>query len=152
MFQCLITVLVFLSSATDPGETLPAFKDSIMQGNIPAAIDMISEDAILMVDSVLINDPEQVGRVLLYLGLQLEMDEMEEMNGKQLLTEILSSPAVSGAILLFGISPGEPMLQGERTFVPVEYGLFENRETMHLELVTEDGIWKIHDFFEILPE
>ena len=152
MFQCLITVLVFLSSATDPGEIVPAFKDSIMQGNIPAAIDMISEDAILMVDSVLTNDREQINRVLLYFGLQLEISEMEEMDGKQLLTEILSSPAVSGAILLFGISPGEPMLHGERTFVPVAYGLFGNRETMHLELVTEDGIWKIHDFFEILPE
>ncbi len=148
----MITVLVFLSSATDPGEIVPAFKDSIMQGNIPAAIDMISEDAILMVDSVLTHDREQVSRVLLYFGIQLEISEIEEIDGKQLLTEILSSPTVSGAILLLGISPGEPMLHGERTFVPLEYGLFGNRQTMHLELVAEDGMWKIHDFFEILPE
>ena len=152
MFQGFIIVLVSLSSITDPGEIVPAFKDSIMQGNVPAAIDMISEGAILMVDSVLTHDPEQVSRVLLYFGLQLELSEMEEMGGQQLMMEILSSPAVSGAILLFGISPGEPILHHERTFVPVGYGLFGNRDTMHLELVSEDGIWKIHDFFEILPE
>lgn len=152
MFQCLITVLVFLSSATDSGEIVPAFKDSILQGNVPAAVDMISEDAIMMVDSVLMHDPEQVSIILLYFGLQIEIDEMEEMDGKQLMTEILSSPAVSGAILLFGISAGEPVTHDDRTFVPVGYGLFGNRETIHLELVSDEGIWKIHDFFEILPD
>jgi len=152
MFQGLITVLVFLSSFTDSGEIVPAFKDSILQGNVPAAVDMISEDAIMMVDSVLTHDPEQVSRILLYFGLQIEIDEMEEMDGKQLMTEILSSPTVSGAILLFGISAGEPVTLDNRTFVPVGYGLFGNRETIHLELVSDEGIWKIHDFFEILPE
>ena len=148
----MITVLVFLSSFTDSGEIVPAFKDSILEGNVPAAVDMISDDAILMVDSVLSNDPEQISRVLLYFGLQIEISEMEEMNGKQLMTEILSSPAVSGAILLFGISAGEAVSLDDRTFVPVYYGLFGNRETIHLELVSDEGIWKIQDFFEILPE
>ena len=152
MFQCLITVLVFLSSFTDSSEIVPAFKDSILSGNATAAVDMISEDAILMVDSVLTHDPEQVSRVLIYFGLQIEIGEMEEMDGRQLMTEILSSPAVSGVILLFGISTGEPMMHNERTFVPVAYGLFGNRETIHLELVSNEGSWKIHDFFEILPE
>ncbi|MCK5115339.1 MAG: hypothetical protein KAR44_01990 [Candidatus Aegiribacteria sp.] len=152
MFQGMITVLVFLSSFTDSGEIVPAFKDSILEGNVPAAVDMISDDAILMVDSVLSNDPEQISRVLLYFGLQIEISEMEEMNGKQLMTEILSSPAVSGAILLFGISAGEAVSLDDRTFVPVYYGLFGNRETIHLELVSDEGIWKIQDFFEILPE
>ncbi|MEN8209131.1 MAG: hypothetical protein ABFR50_07750 [Candidatus Fermentibacteria bacterium] len=151
MFQSLITVLVLLSPYPDSGEIVTAFKDSILQGNIPAAIDMISEDAMLMVDSVIANDPEQISRELLYFGLQLEITEMEKMNGKLLLTDILSSPTVSGAILLLGISADEPVIHNERTFVPVAYGLFGNRDSIYLELVTEDGIWKIHDFFEILP-
>ncbi len=152
MFYCFITVLVFLSSFTDSTEIVPAFRDSILQGNASAAVDMISEDAILMVDSVLSHDPQQVSRILLYFGLQIEISEMEEMGGRQLMIEILSSPAVSGAILLFGISSGEPMIHDERTFVPVGYGLFGERNTIHLELVSEEGFWKIHDFFEILPE
>ncbi len=152
MFHCFITVLLFLSSFTDSDEIVPAFRDSILQENATAAVEMISEDAILMVDSVLGSDPEQVSRVLLYFGLEIEISEMEEMDGRQLMTEILSSPTVSGAILLFGISAGEPMMHDERTFVPVSYGLFGNRETVHLELVSDEGIWKINDFFEVLPE
>ena len=152
MFHCFISVLVFLSSFTNSGEIVPAFRDSILQGNATAAVDMISEDAILMVDSVLTHDPEQVSRILLYFGLQIEISEMEEMDGRQLMTEILSSPSVSGAILLFGISAGEPMIHDDRTFVPVGYGLFGNRETIYLELISDEGIWKIYDFFEILPE
>ena len=152
MFHCFNTVLLFLSSFTDSGEIVPAFRDSILQGNATAAVQMISEDAILMVDSVLRSDPEQVSRVLLYFGLEIEISEMEGMDGRQLITEILSSPTVSGAILLFGISAGEPMMHDERTFVPVGYGLFGNRETIHLELVSDEGIWNINDFFEVLPE
>ena len=151
MFLCFITVLVFFSSFSDSTEIVPAFRDSILQGNASAAVDMISEDAILMVDSVLSHDPQQISRILLYFGLQIEIWEMEEMGGKQLLTEILSSPAVSGAILLFGISSGEPMRYNERVFVPVGYGLFGERNTLYLEIVSEDGFWKINDFFEILP-
>ena len=152
MFQCLITVLVFLSSFTDSCEIVPAFRDSILQGNATAAVEMISEDAILMVDSVLSHDPEQVSRILLYFGLQIELSEMENIDGRQLMTDILSSPSVSGAILLFGISAGEPMIHDDRTFVPVGYGLFGNCETIYLELISDEGIWKIYDFFEILPE
>lgn len=151
MFHYFITVLVFLSSFTDSSEIVPAFKDSILQGNASAAVDMISENAILTVDSVLSHDPQQVSRVLSYFGLQIEIQDMEEMGGRQLMTEILSSPTVSGAIFLFGIAPGDPVIQDERVFVPVGYGLFGERNTIHLELVSEDGLWKIHDFFEILP-
>ena len=151
MFHCFITVLVFFSSFTDSTEIVPAFRDSILQGSASAAVDMISEDAILMVDSVLSHDPQQVSRILQYFGLQIEISEMENMDGRQLMTEILSSPAVSGAIFIFGILPEEPMIHDERTFVPVGYGLFGDRNEIYLELVSEDGLWKIRDFFEILP-
>ncbi len=152
MFHCFITVLLFISSFTDSTEIVPAFRDSILAGNASAAADMISEDAILMVDSILASDPQQISRVLLYFGLQNEILEMEQMGGRQLLTEILSSPAVSGAIFIFGITPEEPMRYNDRIFVPVGYGLFGNRDTLYLEMISDDGLWKIHDFFEILPE
>ena len=152
MFHCFFTVLVFLSTFTDSTEIVPAFRDSILQGNAIAAVDLISEDAILMVDSVLTHDPQQISRILTYFGLQIEISEMEEMGGRQLMIEILSSPAVSGAIFLFGIAPGEPVIHNERVFVPVGYGLFGQRNTIHIEVVSEDGLWKIHDFFETLSE
>ncbi len=152
MFQGMITVLVFISSFTDSGEIVPAFKDSILEGNVPAAVDMISEDAILMVDSVLSNHPEQVSRVLLYFGLQIEISEMEEMDGKQLMTKILSNPTVSGLILIFGFMPEEPVEHAGRMFVPIHYGVFGERKTIYLEIISEQDTWKIQDFFEVLPE
>ena len=152
MFHCCITVLVFLSSFTDSTEIVPAFRDSILQGNASAAIEMISEDAILMVDWVLSYDPQKISKDLIYFGLHIDIQEIEEMDGKQLLIEILSSPAVSGAIVLFGITPQVPMTYHERVFVPVEYGLFGERDTLYLEIVSEDGLWKILDYFETLPE
>lgn len=151
MFLHCIYSIMIIASITDSTEIVPAFRDSILAGNVSAAVDMISSEAVFDVDSVLTQNPDQISNVLSYFGLQMEIREMQQMDGRQLLLEILSSPNVSGAILLFGISPGEPLKSAERTFVPVGYGLFGERDTIYLEIVSESGQWKIDDFFETVP-
>ncbi len=147
-----ICAITCLSSVTDSTDIVPAFRDSILSGNIPAAVELISIEAVLEVDSVLEHNPAQIAAILSYFNLQIDLRNMGNVDGKQLLSEILSNPAVSGAILLFGISPEDPFTYNERLFVPVGYGLFGERDTMHLELISEEGQWRIRDFFEILPE
>ena len=151
MFQYCIYAFMIFSSLTDSTEIVPAFRDSILAGNVSAAVDMISIEAILDVDSVLAQNPDQISGILSYFGLQLEIQEIERMDGRQLLIEILSNPNVSGAIVLFGILPGEPVQSVEGIFVPVGYGLFGERDTIYLEIVSEDEQWKINDFFETVP-
>jgi len=151
MFYNYICSLILLASLPDPNGIVPAFKDSILQGNIPAAVDMISLDAIETVNSVLADDPGQITNILAYFGLQIEIQDMEEIDGRELLEVILSSPTVSSSILLFGVSPGEPVQIEDRIFVPVGYGLFGQRDTVHLEIVSENEEWRINDFFEIIP-
>lgn len=151
MFQYCICVMALFSSLTDSNHIVPAFRDSILEGNVHAAVDMISLEAVLEVDSVLTNYPEQIISVLSYFCLAIELPELEDMDGKQLLIEILSSPAVSGAIVLLGVSPKDPLRSSGRSFVPVEYGFPGSRDTVFLEILSENDEWKIRDFFEILP-
>jgi hypothetical protein len=151
MFHHCIYAFIIFASLTDSTEIVPAFRDSILAGNASAAVEMISGEAILDVDSVLAQNPDQIFNILSYFGLQIQIQEMEKMDGRQLLLEILSSPNFSGAIVLFGISPGEPVQSEEGIFVPVAYGLFGERDTIYLEIVSEGGQWKINDFFETVP-
>lgn len=151
MLQFCIYALIIFSSLTDSTEIVPAFRDSILAGNVSAAVDMISSEAVLDVDSVLAQNPDQIFDILSYFGLQLEIQEIDQMDGRQLLLEILSNPNISGAIVLFGVSSGEPVQSAEGIYVPVEYGLFGKRDTIYLEIVSEDGHWKINDFFETVP-
>ena len=151
MFLHCIYLLIIFASFTDSTEIVPAFRDSILSGNVPAAVDLISSEAVLDVDSVLTQNPDQINDIISYFGLHLEIREMEEMDARQLLIEILSSPAVSGAFMLFGVSPGEPLQSAEGIYVPVEYGFPGSRDTVFLEIISEDGDWKIDDFFENIP-
>jgi len=151
MFQHCIYVLIIIASLTDSTEILPAFRDSILAGNAPSAVDMISREAILEVDSVIASDPERVSTLLSYFGLQTEIHEIGSMTGRDLLLDILSSPTTTGIVMLFGISPGEPLKSAGRLFVPLEYGFPGSRNTIYIEILPEDGEWKIDDFFETLP-
>ncbi len=151
MIQHCIYAFIIFGSFTDSTEIVPAFRDSILAGNVPAAVDLISSEAVLDVDSVLAQNPDQINDIISYFGLQLEIREMEEMDARQLLIEILSSPAVSGAFILFGVSPREPVQSAERLFVPVEYGFPGSKDTVYIEIISEDGDWKINDFFENIP-
>ncbi len=151
MFQHCIYALIITASVTDSTETVPAFRDSILAGNVPAAVDMISSEAILQVDSVITSDPQQVSSILLYFGLQTDSLDIGNMSGRDLLLELLSSPTTTGIVTLFGLSPGEPVESADRLFVPVEYGFPGSRNTIYIEILPEDGEWKIDDFFETLP-
>jgi len=152
MFQFIFCAIVLFSSITDSRDVVPAFRDSILTGNITSAVDLISEDAILMVDSVINNDPEQISRIISYFGLQIDIPDIEDMDGRQLLSEILGNPAISAAVMIFGFVPSDPVEFEDRLFVPVEYGVFGEKYTVYIEIVSEHESWKIRDFFEILPE
>jgi len=151
MFQYCLYTLVLVASTFGPAEIVPAFRDSILSGNVPSAVEMVSYEAVLQVDSVLEHNPEQINLIISYFGLQIDLQDMDEMDGRQLLTEILSSPSMSGLILIFGFMPEDPIYQAERTFVPVFYGVFGERKTIYLEIVPEQDTWKIRDFFEVIP-
>jgi hypothetical protein len=151
MFQYCIYAIVLISSTSGPADIVPAFRDSVLAGNALSAVEMVSTEAILQVDSVLEHNPEQVDNILLYFGLQIELQEINEMDGRQLLTEILSSPSLSGLILIFGFTPEEPVEHRGRMFVPILYGVFGESRTIYLEIVSEQDKWKIRDFFEELP-
>lgn len=151
MFSILSTLLLMVVSTPDSSEIVPVFIDSILTGKTEAAADMISIEAYQDIDSVMQNDPETLISVLQYFGIQLEEEEAGSSGGRELIVEVLSSPSVIGGIMLFGVSPEDPLSAGGRLFVPASYGMGASRDTIYIQIVEEDSQWKLRDFFEDIP-
>ena len=150
LYSWLLTMVLF-STPPDIDDILPAFRDSIIRGNGSGAVEMISEHAIYVVDSVLANDPQQISRIVSYFGIELALPDDCSTDAMQILTDILSHPSVAGMVMLMGVSSGDPIASGERTFVPVDWGFPGSRDTLFIEIVSENEQWKIDDYFEVIP-
>jgi hypothetical protein len=145
-----ISVMLLMSSFA-PQEVLPAFRDSILAGNPGACTAMVSSRAMEDIDSVMVNHPYQVETMLAYFGLQADVPDLEGMEAAELLETLLAGEGAKAYILMFGVTPGEPITHQGETFVPVTWGLFGNIDTVYVQLTEEDGDWKIRDFFHELP-
>lgn len=150
LYSWLLT-MVLLSTPPDIDNILPAFRDSIIQRNGSGAVEMISEQAICVVDSVLAHDPQQISRIVSYFGIELALPDDGSTDAIQVLTDILSDPSVAGMVMLMGVSSGDPISSGERTFIPVDWGFPGSRDTLFIEIVSENEQWKIDDYFEDIP-
>ncbi len=150
LYSWLLT-MVLLSTPPDIDDILPAFRDSIIQRNGSGAVEMISEQAIYIVDSVLAHDPQQISRIVSYFGIELALPDDGSTDAIQILTDILSDPSVAGMVMLMGVSSGDPISSGERTFIPVDWGFPGSRDTLFIEIVSENEQWKIDDYFEEIP-
>ena len=149
-----IAVLAFLQllSTATMEEAIPSMMDSLIAGNGEAVVNMISSEGLQMVDSVLTHNPQQISDIALFFGVQIEAFDPDNTNSRELLTSILSQPSVSGMVLLFGMTPVDPVARNERVFVPVHWGLFGERRTIYFEIVLEEESWKVRDFFIEIPE
>lgn len=151
MLHSILFFFILLSIPQEKYDILPAFRDALVSGDGLYAVTMISENAIRTVDSVLTHNPEQFIQIVSYFGIEPDLSNMENTGVRQILTEIFSNPSVSGAVLILGVSSGEPFISGERTFVPVEWGFPGSKDTMYIEIIEEDSLWKIDDFFDRIP-
>lgn len=151
MFYSWLLTMVLFSSSPNIDNILPAFRDSVIQGNGSAAAEMISEHAIYVVDSVLVHDPGQIARIVSYFGIELTLPDEGITDAREILTDILSDPSVAGMVMIMGVSSGDPITMGGRTFVPVEWGFPGSRNTLYIEILIENEQWKIDDYFETIP-
>ncbi|MBN2586060.1 MAG: hypothetical protein JXA64_06075 [Candidatus Fermentibacteraceae bacterium] len=142
---------LLLASPESPGEVLPAFRDSILSGDPDACMEMISRTAWSEIDSVMANHPRQMENILSFFGLQEDYPGLAAMDGRELLQTLLAGEEVKAYLLLFSVTPEEPVSLYGETFVPVTWGVFGNRNTFYVQLVKEDGVWRIRDFFDALP-
>lgn len=149
MTQSLLMTAI-LASAAGPAGLLPCFRDSLLAGRVDGALEMVSQDAMAEVDSVLENHPGQVAGMLSYFGLPPEMGE-GNTGGAGFLAAVLGSPQVPALILLLGVTPVEPVERDGMTFVPVSFGLYGARDTVFVRIVPEGDEWLIRDYFEELP-
>ena len=150
LYSWLLTIVLF-STSPNIDDILPAFRDSVIQGNGSAAAEMISEHAIYVVDSVLVHDPGQIARIVSYFGIELTLPDEGITDAREILSDILSDTSVAGMVMLMGVSFGDPITSGGRTFVPAEWGFPGSRNTLYIEIVIENEQWKIDDYFETIP-
>ena len=150
LYSWLLTMILF-STTPNIDDILPAFRDSIIQGNGSGAVEMISEHAVYVVDSVLAYDPQQIARIVSYFGIELTSSNEGSTDARQILTDILSDPSVASMVMLMGVSSGDPISSGERTYIPVEWGFPGSRDTLFIEIAVENEQWKIDDYFATIP-
>jgi hypothetical protein len=151
MLNLFLVSVILTAGLDDPGEVLPAFRDSLMAGNTQALVGMVSSSALDDIDSVLAYHPENVGMVLALFGVPMEVPDLEETDAAELVRQIFASESFRAAVMIMGVEPGDPILREFGTFVPVSYGIFGNRDTIYVQLVEEEGSWKIRDFFDSAP-
>lgn len=145
--------LLLITPVPEPSSLIPGFIDALSEGDGQLALDMIAPDAIAIIDSLLVSDPEKILSVTAFFGLQgLVSDSTED--GTDLLLDLFHAPQVSMMLALVSITPSDPFEHDGRTFVPVTWSILSQRNSVFIEAVPmnrdrED--WRILDFFTTDP-
>jgi len=153
MTQLFLVALLAVLPVDNPSSLIPEFITAISGGDAEQAAGMISPEAICVIDSLLIFDPDRITDAVAVFGLpELHADSID--NAMALLLELFSSPVLPVMINLTGVAAGDPFESNARTFVPVTWAVFSERNTIFIEISSlsdHSGDWRILDFYTTDP-
>ena|GEM_PF-2646056 len=137
----------------DPSSLIPEFITAISAGDAEMAAAMISPEAIVIIDSLLLADPARIMDAVAVFGLpELEADSID--SAMSLLLELFRAPVLPIMIGLTGVAAGETFESAGRTFVPVTWAVFSEMNTVFIEISSlseNPGDWRIMDFYTTDP-
>ncbi len=136
-------------SGGSPGDAVTGMMDAIKAGDGETAVSYVSSSALEQMDSqlqVLKADPEASAQQLAMLGIQIDAEDIPDMTARDFAIAMISSPTVTSIMESAEVSIGETSINGDSAKVEVTVTVNGQTETNTVDVVREDGQWKVSQF------
>jgi len=137
------------SGSGNPGDAVTAIFDALKAGDGESAVSYMSEGAIAEMDDQLETikaDPEESALQLAALGIEIDAAAIPDMTGKEFLEIMFSSPTITSMVQSAEVTIGEITIEGDTAKVDVTTTIMDRTETNTIEVIREDGQWKVTEF------
>lgn len=129
-----------------PGDAVLAMFDALKAGDGATVVSYMSTGALEDMETqlaLLKTDPETAASQLALMGVQIDAAEIPDMTAARFAEVLFSSEMISGIMSTAEVSIGEVIVEGESAMVEVTTSILDDTETHTIEVVREDGVWKV---------
>lgn len=145
----LLAVFLACGGNENPGDAVTEMFEAIQAGNGERAVSFMSGSALeemeIQLETIKLN-PEMSAQQLSTMGIELDADEIPDMTAKDFMIAMISSPMIAGMMQSAEISVGEVTIDGDLARVEVTSSIMGQTETNIIDVVREDGKWKVTEF------
>ena len=144
LFASSLLCLIMACGAAGPGDAVTGFFDALQAGDGEKAAGYLSQQAIDEMGSLrdyMMGDEAQIAEMAAEFGVSAE--ELSNADDRQFVAIVLSSDMMAGEAEGLVVTVGEVAIEGDRATVQVTYTMDGDSDTDELELVKEDGGWKL---------
>ena len=145
----LLAVFLACGGGGNPGDAVTDMFDAIQAGNGERAVSFMSSSALeemeIQLEYIKL-DPEISAQQLSAMGIELDADKIPDMTAKDFMVAMISSPMITGMMQEAEITVGEVTIDGDIAKVEVTSSMMGQTETNIIDVVREDGKWKVTEF------
>lgn len=145
----LLAVFLACGGSGNPGDAVIEMFDAIQAGDGEKAVSFMSSSAMaemnLQLDLIKAN-PELAATQLASMGIELNVEDIPEMTARGFTAAMISSPMISGMMQSAEVSIGDITINGDLAKVEVTTLFMGESETNTIDVVREDGSWKVTEF------
>lgn len=145
----LLAVFLACGGNENPGDAVTEMFEAIQAGNGERAVSFMSSSALdemeIQLETIKL-DPEMSAQQLSSMGIELDADKIPDMTAKDFMIAMISSPMIAGMMQSAEISVGEVTIDGDIARVEVTSSIMGQTETNIIDVVREDGKWKVTEF------
>lgn len=147
-----ILLAIFLAcggGGGNPGDAVTEMFDAIQAGDGERAVSFMSSSALeemeIQLETIKLN-PEMSAQQLSAMGIELDAEKIPDMTAKDFMVAMISSPFITGMMQSAEVTIGEVTIDGDAAKVEVTASIMGQTETNIIDVVLEDGKWKVTEF------
>ena len=137
------------TSTSDPGDTVIEMFDALKAGNGEIVVSYMSRSALAGMEGQLEMvklDPEASSAQMAALGIEIDAAVIPDMTVRDFAIAVFSSPMMASVMSSGEVSIGEVTIEGDIAKVEVTTIFPDKAETHIIDVVMEDGQWKVTEF------
>ena len=137
------------SSGSTPGDAVTEMFAALIAGNGERVVSYTSESALLEMEGQLDMvklDPEAASTQMAALGIDIDAAIIPDMTVKDFAIAVFSSQMMASVMSSAEVSIGEVTIEDDTAKVEVTTTFADRTETHVIDVVMEDGQWKVTEF------
>lgn len=131
-----------------PGDAVTEVFDAIQAGDGAKVVSYLSTSALeqmqQQVDAIKA-DPETAVAQLTLMGIEISAEDIPDLTTTEFAEAVFSSPMISVIMADIEVTVGEVTIDGGSAMVEVITSMMGESKTDTIEVVMEDGAWKVTD-------
>jgi hypothetical protein len=133
----------------NPGDAVTEMFDALKAGDGETAVSYMSASALEEMDAqleMLKVDPEASSQQLALIGIEIDAEDIPDMTARDFAVAMISSPMMKSVMETAEVSIGEVTIEDDVARVEVTTTVMGESETHTIDVVREDGQWKVTEF------